>query len=210
VAGQSIDDITDSYRRLISGMERLPVLVGHSFGGMIAEKLLREEQAAAVVALDAAESRGALPAPLSELRSTLPVFKDPDAARDAVSLSSEHFRTSFGTAVDADESQALWERWAIAGPVRPLLEAAAEGYSGDSPTEVAADTDARGPLLLVLGRQDHKAAGAITKAALKASRHTRAKTDVLELPDRGPSLTIDHGWREVAEACLAWLDQVGV
>jgi alpha-beta hydrolase superfamily lysophospholipase len=210
IAGRGIEEVTDRYRQVISGMERLPIVIGHSFGGMVAEKLLREEQAAAVIAIDAVESKGALPQPLSELYSTLPVFRDPAVRHESIALSKEQFRSSFGNAIAAEESDDLWERWAIPAPGLPLVEAGSETFTSEAPADVAADTTARGPLLLVVSGQEHKLAGALTKAALKESRRSRAETDVQEFPDRGHSLTIDHGWEDVAGACLSWLEQHGM
>ena len=209
LANRGIEEVTDHYRQLISGMDRLPILVGHSFGGMVAEKLLREEQAVAAIGIDAAQSKGVLPQPLSTLYSKLPVFKDPAARHAAIALSSEQFRSGFGTAIDAEESDELWQRWGIPAPGRPLFEAAATTASGESPAELASESTTREPLLLVLSGPDDSVAHSIVKAAAKRSKHSRAETDVLEYVDRGHSLTIDHGWEDVANDCLTWLDQQG-
>ncbi len=210
IANRGIEEVTDHYRRWISGLDQPPVVIGHSFGGMIAQKLLGEERAAAVVAIDAAQIKGVLPLPLSALHATLPVFRHPANKHLAVSLTSEQFRYAFGNAIPADESDELWERWAIPAPGRPLFEAATANFSDHSPDKVATDNTARGPLLLVMGGQDHTVPEAITKSTLKQYRHSSAETDLLEFADRGHSLTIDHGWQEVAEASLSWLDQHGL
>jgi alpha-beta hydrolase superfamily lysophospholipase len=210
VANIGIDAVTDHYADIIADLERPPILVGHSFGGMIAEKLLGMGVAAGAVAIDAAQIKGVLPLPLSALRATLPVFKNPANKGRAVSLTADQFRYSFGNALAPEESDALFERWAIPAPGRPLFEAAAANFSLHSPAAVETDNETRGPLLLVMGGRDHTVPEAITTATLKQYRHSTAVTDLLELPDRGHSLTVDAGWQEVADACLGWLDKHGL
>jgi pimeloyl-ACP methyl ester carboxylesterase len=210
VANHGIDDVTSHYAAIIKDLPAKPILIGHSFGGMIAEKLLGQNLAAGAIAIDAAQIKGVLPLPLSSLRSTLPVFRNPANKHLAVSLTAEQFRYSFGNAIDAGESDTLYRRWTIPAPGRPLFEAAAANFSLHSPAKVNTTIDDRGPLLLIMGGQDHTVPEAITKSTLEQYRHSRAINELVEFPDRGHSLTIDHGWREVASACLSWLDQHGL
>jgi pimeloyl-ACP methyl ester carboxylesterase len=205
VAGSGIEEVTQHYKRLIDQMPTRPILIGHSFGGMIAEKLLGEDYGQAAIAIDAAQIKGVLPLPLSSLRATLPVFRNPANKERAVSLTAEQFRYSFGNALTAEESNELHERWTVPAPGKPLFQAAAANFTAHSPAEVDTENSGRGPLLLIMGGQDHTVPEAITKATLKQYRHSSAVTDLIELADRGHSLTVDSGWREVAETCLGWL-----
>ena len=210
IAGHGIEEVTAHYAGLIKQLPTPPVIIGHSFGGMIAEKLLGEDLGAAAVAIDAAQIKGVLPLPLSALRSTLPVFKNPANAHRAVSLTAEQFRYSFGNAVPAEESDELYERWAIPAPGKPLFEAASANFSPHSPAKVDTANSGRGPLLLVMGGRDHTVPEAITKSTLKQYRGSDAVTELTEFPDRGHSLTIDRGWRAVADECLSWLAKQGL
>jgi len=205
IADHGIDDVVDHYSAIIRDLPDLPVVIGHSFGGLIAEKLLGLDRAAAAVAIDAAQIKGVLPLPLSALHATLPVFRNPANRHRAVSLDVDQFRYAFGNAVEPQESDELFERWTIPAPGRPLFEAAAANFSLHSPAAVATGNAGRGPLLLIAGGRDHTVPEVITKATLKQYRHSTAETELLEFPDRGHSLTIDGGWRDVATACLTWL-----
>jgi pimeloyl-ACP methyl ester carboxylesterase len=210
IADHGIDDITDHYAQIIDAMDVKPILVGHSFGGMITEKLLGLNYGAAGIAIDAAQIKGVLPLPLSSLRTTLPVFKNPANRRRAVSLTAGQFHYSFGNALSADESNDLHRRWAIPAPGKPLFEAADANFSLHSPAQVNTKNEDRGPLLLIMGGQDHTVPEAITKSTLKQYRHSSAVTELTEFADRGHSLTIDHGWRGVADECLDWLNRHGL
>jgi pimeloyl-ACP methyl ester carboxylesterase len=210
LAGHGIDDVTRHYAQIIDQLPARPVLVGHSFGGMIAQKLLGEDYGAGAVAIDAAQIKGVLPLPLSALHATLPVFKNPSNKHKAVSLTAEQFRYSFGNAISEEESNDLYQRWAIPAPGRPLFEAAAANFELHSPAAVNTGNQNRGPLLLVMGGRDHTVPEVITKATLKQYRHSDATTDLAEFPDRGHSLTIDSRWRGVADHCLAWLRKQGL
>jgi alpha-beta hydrolase superfamily lysophospholipase len=210
IADHGIDDVTRHYQAIIDTLAARPILIGHSFGGMIAEKLLGLDYGAAAIGIDAAQIKGVLPLPLSALHATLPVFKNPANKHKAVSLTAEQFRFSFGNAVSPEESDAVFERWTIPAPGKPLFEAAAANFSLHSPAKVNTANEGRGPLLLVMGGRDHTVPEVITKATVKQYRHSSAVTDLEEFADRGHSLTIDSGWREVADVCLAWLAKQGL
>jgi pimeloyl-ACP methyl ester carboxylesterase len=205
IADHGIDDVVEHYAGIIRELDTLPILIGHSFGGMIAQKLLGQDLAAAAVAIDAAQIKGVLPLPLSALRSTLPVFKNPANKHRAVSLTAEQFRFAFGNAIPEAESDELFARWTIPAPGKPLFEAAAANFNPHSPAEADTANPGRGPLLLMSGGKDHTVPETVTRATLKQYRHSEAVTEFLTFPDRGHSLTIDGGWRGVADEALAWL-----
>jgi pimeloyl-ACP methyl ester carboxylesterase len=210
IGNKGIDDVFHHFVDIIKALPSKPILIGHSFGGMIAEKLLGEDYGVAAVAIDAAQIKGVLPLPLSALHSTLPVFKNPANRHRAVALTAEQFRFSFGNALPQEESDALFEKWAIAAPGKPLFEAAVANFKLHSPAAVNTQNENRGPLLLIMGGQDNTVPEVITKATLKQYRHSSAVTDLLEFEDRGHSLTIDSGWGDVAAASLEWLAKQGL
>jgi len=206
VADHGIDDVAEHLAGISATLPVPPVLIGHSFGGMLVEKLLTAGQGRAGIGIDAAQIKGVLPLPLSALRATFPVFRNPANKHRAVSLTADQFHFAFGNAIDRDESDRLYERCSIPAPGRPLFEAAGANFTPHSPAAVDTRNSDRGPLLLVMGGKDHTVPEAITKSTATQYRHSAAVTDVVEFADRGHSLVIDSGWRDVAESCLTWLD----
>jgi pimeloyl-ACP methyl ester carboxylesterase len=210
LAGYGIDDIVERYGDVIDAMDEAPILIGHSFGGTIVEKLLGQGRGRAGIAIDAAGIKGVLPVPLSALRSAFPVLKNPANRNRAVSLTAEQFRYAFGNAVSEEESAALHERWAIPAPGKPLFQAATANVTPHSEDAVDTRNGDRGPLLLIAGGQDHTVPEKVTRSTLKQYKHSGARTELLEFDDRGHSLVIDSGWADIADACLDWLREQGL
>ncbi len=209
-AGIGIDALTDHFADVIAELEGSPVVIGHSFGGLIAQKLLGRNLAAAAVAIDPAPIKGVTPLPAAQLRSALPVLGNPINRGRAKALTRDQWRFGFGNALTQDESDQLWERWSIPSPGKPLFEAAIANFAVRSPAKVDTANADRGPLLITGGTLDHTVPLVTAKAAHKLYRKSAAVTDFHEFEGRGHSLTIDHGWRDVADTTLAWLAHRGV
>lgn len=210
VADIGIDEAAAHFAEIASGLGADTILIGHSFGGLIAEKLLGEGVGAGAVAIDPAQIKGVLPLPLAQLRAGFPALGNPGNLHRAVSLTAPQFRFGFGNAVDEDESDALFERWTIPSPARPLFQAAAANFVMRSPAAVDTLRSPRGPLLLISGTADHTVPDVVTRSTLKQYRDSMAITELQQFEGRGHSLTIDHGWSEVADAVLSWLAAQGL
>jgi pimeloyl-ACP methyl ester carboxylesterase len=210
IGDHGIDDVVEHFAKIIDSLPSAPILIGHSFGGMVAQKLLGQDRAVAAVAIDAAQIKGVLPVPLSALRATLPVFKKPGNKHRAVSLTPEQFRFAFANTVSEEESNQLFERWAIPAPGKPLFEAAAANFNPHSPAKVHTGNTNRGPLLLIASGKDNTVPESVTRSTLKQYRHSSATTEIKTFADRGHSLTVDSGWAEIADTCLAWLKEQGL
>lgn len=205
VAGVGIDQVTEHYARIISTLPQSPVIIGHSFGGLIAQKLAGLGYGRAAVAIDPAQIKGVKPLPFAQLRSGSPVLSNPANKKRAVSLTAKQFQYGFGNAIDKDASDALYNRWTIPSPGRPLFEAAFANFHKDSPAKVNTDITNRGPLLLISGQKDHTVPDVVTRAAYKMYGDSTAVTDLKQFPDRGHSLVIDQGWQDIADYVLGWL-----
>jgi non-heme chloroperoxidase len=205
VANKGIDDITSGYLDVIDRLPARPVVIGHSFGGLIAQKLLAQGAAAAAIAIDPGQIKGVKPLPLAQIRSGLPVLSRPGNKKRAVALTRKQFRYGFGNALSESESGELYERYAIPGPGKPLFEASAANFKKSSPAAVDTRKRDRGPLLIVGGGQDHTVPEVVARAAYKLYSGSGAVTAYHAFPDRGHSLVLDHGWREVADYTLSWL-----
>ncbi|MEV7687696.1 alpha/beta hydrolase [Streptomyces bungoensis] len=210
VAGFGIDDVTAHYAGIIRALDRPPVLIGHSFGGLIAQKLLGEGLARAAVAIDPAQIKGVKVLPPAQLRAGFPVLGNPANRRRAVSLTPAQFAYGFGNALSREESDDLHARFTVPSPGRPLFEAAFANFRRTSPAAVATGNAERGPLLLVSGQADHTVPDAVTRSAYKLYGDSPAVTELKQFPDRGHSLVIDHGWPVVAEHAFQWLARQGV
>ena len=210
VAGLGIDDVTSHYRQVVESLDGQPVIIGHSFGGLFAEKLLGQGVGAAAVAIDPAQIKGVLPLPLAQLRAGFPALGNPANLHKAVALTRKEFRFGFGNALSEEESDALYEKWAIPSPARPLFQAAAANFVVHSEAKVDTGKVDRGPLLLISGTADHTVPDVVTRSTLKQYRDSTAVTELRQFEGRGHSLAIDGGWREVADAVLGWLEAKGL
>jgi pimeloyl-ACP methyl ester carboxylesterase len=210
VANTSIDDATAHFTKIIDSLDSAPIIIGHSFGGMLAEKLLGQGIGVAAIAIDPAQIKGVLPLPLAQLRAALPALGSPANLRRSVSLTREQFKFGFGNELTGAESGHLFETWAIPAPARPLFQAATANFSLHSQAKVDTDNETRGPLLLISGVADHTVPDVTTRSTLKQYRHSAAVTELQQFQGRGHSLTIDSGWRDVAEASRRWLATQGL
>jgi pimeloyl-ACP methyl ester carboxylesterase len=204
-AHKRIKQVTDYYAQAIGQLKRKPAVVGHSFGGLIAQQLADQGLSAVTVAIDPAGFRGVLPVPLSELKSGAPVLSNPANYHRAVALTYEQFRYGFTNALSEEEAHQLYDWYAVPGSGTPVFQAAAANLNPWTEDQVNTRNPERGPLLLIAGEKDHTVPLAVVKAAYKLQQHNLAVTKFREIPGRGHSLTIDHGWREVAEIALAFI-----
>jgi non-heme chloroperoxidase len=204
-ANKTVGQIADHFEDVIKMLDRRPALIGHSFGGLLAQILAGRGVADATVALDPAPFRGVLPLPVSALRSASPVLGNPANHHRAVPLTYEQFRYAFANAVSEDEAHELYNTYAVPGTGTVLFQAATANVNPWTEAKVKSKNPDRGPLLIMDGELDHTVPWAIAKAAYKKQRRNKGVTEIVKVAGRGHSLTIDHGWRDVAETALAFV-----
>lgn len=206
-ADKTIGQVADHYSEAIGQLSRKPAVIGHSFGGLLAQIVAGRGLSAATVAIDAAPYRGILPLPLSALKAGLPVLGNPANRHRAVPLTFEQFRFSFANAVDEDQAKRLYETFAVPAPGAPLFQAAASNFNPRTEAKVDHLNPERGPMLIVSGEKDNTIPRAISEAEFKRQQHNPGVTEFVEIPDRGHALTIDDGWREVADTALTFIQR---
>lgn len=205
IAGTTIAQVADHVSDVTSSLQRTPIVVGHSFGGLMAQIVAGRGLTAGAVAIDPAPFRGVLPLPLSTLKASFPVLGNPLNRSKAVMLTADQFRYGFANAVSAEESQQLWETYCVPAPGRPLFQAALANINPRTECKVDTKRADRGPLLIISGEQDHIVPWKVANAAKK--RYKVVPAEITEIPGRGHSLCIDSGWREVADTALAFLEK---
>jgi non-heme chloroperoxidase len=204
-AHKTIGQVAEHYDQIVRLLKRKPAVVGHSFGGLLAQILAGRGLSMATVAIDPAPFRGVLPLPLSALKSAWPVLGNPANRHRAVPLTFEQFRFGFANAVSEEEAKELYDTFAVPGSGAPLFQAATANLNPWTEAQVDTQNPDRGPLLIVSGEKDNTVPWAIANASFKREQRNASVTEIIEIPNRGHALTIDSGWREVANTALAFI-----
>ena len=207
LARKSVGQIADHFGDVIGKLTKKPALIGHSFGGLIAQILAGRGTAAVSVAIDAAPFRGVLPLPVSALKSAAPVIGNPANRGRAVPLTYDQFRFAFANAVTETEAHELHATFAVPGSGVTLFQAASANLNPWTEAKVNTENPDRGPLLIIDGEMDNTVPWAVANAAFKRQKRNPDVTEIVKIPGRGHSLTIDHGWREVADIALAFVQK---
>ena len=207
LANKTVGQVAEHYAAVIEQLDRRPAVIGHSFGGLLAQMVAGRGLSAATVAIDAAPFRGVLPLPISALRSASPVLGNPANRHRAVPLTYDQFRYAFANAVSEDEAKQLYEEYAVPAPGAPLFQAAAANLNPWTEVKVDTENPSRGPLLVVSGEKDHTVPRSISDATFSKQSKNKDVTEFVEIPGRGHALTIDSGWREVADTALAFVQR---
>ncbi len=211
LAGTSVTDVADHVAEVIAGLDRKPVIVGHSFGGLLVQIIAGRGLAAATVTIDPAPSRGVLPLPFSSLKAAFPVLGNPLNYGRTVTLTFDEFRYGFANAVTEDEARELYATFHTPAPGRPLFQAATANLNPWAATKADKKNPERGPMLVVTGENDNIVPFALANAAYKKQRkNAAAVTELVEIPGAGHSLIIDSSWKSVADVAIAFLTEQGV
>ena len=204
-AGKKVGQVADHIDSVIHRLNKKPAVIGHSFGGLLTQIIAGRGLSAASVAIDPAPFRGVLPLPISSLKSASPVLQNPANWNKAIPLTYEQFRYAFANAVSEAEAKELYETFAVPAPGAPLFQAAVANVNPWTEVKVNTVNPERGPLLIISGEKDHTVPWAIANASYKRQKRNSGVTEIKEIPDRGHALTIDNGWKEVADTALAFI-----
>jgi non-heme chloroperoxidase len=204
-AHKTVGQVADHFADVIGKLDKKPAVIGHSFGGLLTQIIAGRGLSAVSVAIDPAPFRGVLPLPISALKSASPVLHNPANRNRAVPLTYEQFRFGFANAVSEDEAQQLYDAYAVPAPGAPLFQAATANLNPWTEAKVNSKNPDRGPLLIVSGEKDNTVPWAIANASYKKQKRNEGVTEIVEMKNRGHALTIDSGWREVADTALAFV-----
>jgi non-heme chloroperoxidase len=209
-AEKMVQEVTDHYVEAIDALTTKPAVVGHSFGGLIAQKIAGVGRSAATVAVDPAPFQGVLSVPISSLKSSSPVVSHPRSLKHGVTLEFDDFQYGWANALDDSEARELYDQYHVAAAGNPIFQVVTANLNPFSETKVDTKNPERGPLLLIGGELDHTVPLKPTEQAYKIQSKNPGLTEMVVMPNRGHSLTIDHGWAEVAQTALDFISKVGV
>jgi pimeloyl-ACP methyl ester carboxylesterase len=201
-ARKTLKRVADHTAEVIGRLDKKPAVMGHSTGGLLTYMIADRGLSAASVAIDPGPFRGVLPLPLSTLKVSGPVLANPLNRGRAITLSFDQFKYGWANALDDEEARQLYDTYHVAGPGVALAQMANANINPFTEAKVDPKNPERGPLLIIEGEKDHTVPWAIAHAAYKRQKHNQSVTEIARIPNRGHSLTIDSGWREVAQTAL--------
>src|SRR5262252_1557871 len=202
VAKKTLKQVADHTTEIITALDHKPVVMGHSTGGLLAQMLAGRGLSAATVAIDPGVFRGVLPLPASVLKGVGPFLVNPRTRGRAITLTFAQFKYSWANALGEKEARELYEAFHVAGSGIALAQMGNANLNPRTEAKVNTANPGRGPLLIIDGEKDHTVPWAIANAAYQRQKRNPAVTEIVKIPNRGHSLTIDHGWREVAQTAL--------
>jgi non-heme chloroperoxidase len=204
-AHKTVGQVADHYDQIIRGLNAKPAIIGHSFGGLLAQILAGRGLSSATVAIDPAPFRGVLPLPLSALKSAWPVLGNPANRNRAIPLTFDQFRFGFANAVSEEEARDFYATFAVPASGVPLFQAATANLNPWTEATVDSENPERGPLLIISGEKDNTVPWAIANASFKREQRNVGVTEIVEMSNRGHALVVDSGWREVADTAFAFI-----
>jgi non-heme chloroperoxidase len=207
LAKKTLKQVADHTTEVLAALERKPAIIGHSTGGLLAQMLAGRGLSAVTVAIDPGVFRGVLPLPASVLKGVGPFLLNPLTRGRAITLTYDQFKYGWANALDEMEAKQLYDTFHVAGSGISLVQMGNANLNPWTEAKVDTKNPDRGPLLIIDGEKDHTVPWAIANAAYKRQRRNPGVTEIVKIQNRGHSLTIDHGWREVAETALAFVER---
>jgi len=205
LAKKTLKQVADHTAEVIQGLQKKPAVMGHSTGGLLAQIVADRGLSAVTVAIDPGPFRGVLPLPVSTLRVSAPILRNPLNRGKAITLTFDQFKYGWTNALPDEEAKRLYETYHVAGPGVALMQMANANVNPWTEAKVDTKNPDRGPLLIVSGEKDNTVPWAIANASFKKQQKNEGVTEITEIQGRGHALTIDSGWREVCDTALEFV-----
>jgi pimeloyl-ACP methyl ester carboxylesterase len=206
--GLGLTEIVDHYATLIGELDQPPVLIGHSFGGLIVELLLDRGLGRAAVAMSPAPPKGILVLPFSSLKVASSALAHPSRWHGVVPLTLEEFTYGFVNTYSPEDAAAAYERYAVPETGQIFYEAGFANFHLHPPTELDFKNGERAPLLIIGAEKDHTVPASLSRKQYEKYERSPARTEYLEFAGRPHLFMVAEGWEEVAVAIDGWLDGV--
>ena len=198
----TVEEVAHHYETIIRGLDRPPIIMGHSFGGAFVQILLDRGVGAAGVAIDSVPVKGVLLLPFSTIKATWSVLSHPSNRHKAVAFTPEQFHYAFTNTLSEEESQAVYDRYAIPAPGRFIFGGATANFTPHAPTKVDFDKEDRAPLLFISGGMDNIVPASVNRS--NARHYNSGDVELKEFPERSHYTLGMDGWEEVADYALDW------
>jgi non-heme chloroperoxidase len=202
LAKKTLKQVADHTTEIIDALDKKPAVMGHSTGGLVAQMLAGRGLSAVTVAIDPGVFRGVLPLPASVLKGVGPFLVNPRTRGRAITLTFDQFTYGWANALDETEGRELYDTFHVAGSGIALVQMGNANLNPWTEAKVNTKNPDRGPLLIIDGEKDHTVPWAIANATYKRQKRNPSATEIKKMPNRGHSLTIDHGWQEVAQTAF--------
>jgi pimeloyl-ACP methyl ester carboxylesterase len=190
---------------VVGAAETPPILMGHSAGGVFTQVLLDHGFGACGVAINSAPTEGVKRVPLSQVKATFPVLKNPANRHKAVGFTAEQWHYAFTNTFSDEESLALYERYHIPASGQIFWGSAlANIHPGEDDNHVNYDNPNRAPLLFIAGGEDHLMPPSIQRSNAKHYKAPGLVTEVKEYPGFAHLLPAQVGWEAIADEALTW------
>ena len=192
---------------VVEQLDTPPIIMGHSAGGAFTQLLLDRGYGAAGVAINSAPTEGVRVTPLSQLKASFPILRNPANRHRAVGYTYEQWRYVFTNTFDESAARAAYDRYHVPASGGIFWDSVLANFI-PGPQEIAVDyrNDERAPLLFISGSEDHLMPPAVQRSNAKHYK-SNAITEIKEFPGRSHLMPAQQGWEEVADYALAWAEE---
>lgn len=202
--GIGIEEVVAHYTGIIRGLPEPPIIMGHSYGGLITQLLIDKGLGAAGVAIDSVPPKGILVLPLSTYLALTPALLQPGTFKKTFIFTFNKWWEVFANTLSKAEARVEFEREVIPASGRSIFQAALSNVTPNSLATINFKNSSRAPLLFIGGERDVIMPAALNRKNFMKYRASSAVTEYKEFPGRSHYIIAEKGWEEVAQYALDW------